>query len=60
MTRVQGWQFRDSKARTVELMLAYIGPTEMFVSTTLSLFASGVLYHTHMESSVGTLLIQTP
>ena len=34
---------RDSKTRTEELMFAYIGPMEIFVSTTLSLFASGVL-----------------
>lgn len=43
LTRVQGAQFRDSKACTVELMFAYIGPMEMFVSTTWFLFASGVL-----------------
>jgi hypothetical protein len=34
---------RDSKAGTEELMFAYIGPMEIFVSTTWSLFASGVL-----------------
>jgi hypothetical protein len=44
------------------LILAYIGPTEVFAWTTWSLFASGVLYvnHEHIESCVGTLFIQTP
>jgi len=62
VTRVQGWQFCDSKAFTVELMFAYIGPIDIFVATTWSLFASGVLYvnHTHIESCVGTSFIQTP
>ena len=51
---------RDSKAFTVELMFAIIGPTDIFVATTLSLFVSGVLYvnHTHIDSCVGTSLIQ--
>jgi hypothetical protein len=47
---------------TVEGIFAYIGPIEVFVWTTWSLAASGVLYvnHEHMESWVGTLFIQTP
>lgn len=61
MTLIQGSQFCDSKAFTVELMVTYIGPTDMFVATTWSLFASGVLYvnHRHIESSVGTSFINT-
>ncbi len=43
VTRIQGSQFCDSKALTVVLRVAYIGPMDMFVATTLSLFASGVL-----------------
>ena len=47
---------------TVVLMFANIGPMDIFVATTLSLFVSGVLYvnHTHIESCVGTSFIQTP
>src|SRR5215217_7522586 len=43
-------------------MFAYIGPIDMFVATTWSLFASGVLYvnHRHIESCVGTSFIQIP
>jgi len=44
------------------LIFANIGPTDIFVWITWSLFASGVLYvnHAHIESWVGTLFIQTP
>ena len=43
-------------------MVAYIGPIDIFVATTWSLFASGVLYvnHKHIDSCVGTSFIQTP
>ena len=43
VTLTQGSQFCDSKAFTLELMVAYIGPMDMFVARTWSLFASGVL-----------------
>ena len=33
-TRVQGWQFCDSKALMVVGIFAYIGPIELFVCTT--------------------------
>jgi hypothetical protein len=51
----------DSKAFTVGLIVTYIGPTDIFVATTWSLFASGVLYvnHRHIESCVGTSFIHT-
>ena len=43
VTRVQGSQLCVSKAFTAELIFAIIGPIDMLVATTWSLFVSGVL-----------------